>query len=93
MPPPAPTLAGGHGRPWPKGSGILTKRGDQDLGLLAEGRSNEQIVERLCSSRHTAKHFHLSTSLPSSASAAVPRAAAHAVRHFDTKDTNDSFLS
>ncbi|MGH2499293.1 MAG: response regulator transcription factor, partial [Candidatus Limnocylindria bacterium] len=43
-------------RSGPKGAGVLTKRETEVLALLAEGRSNKAIAERLFLSPKTVEH-------------------------------------
>ncbi len=50
------SLGAGAGRMWPRGATSLTRREDEVLGLLAEGRSNAEIARRLVISPRTAEH-------------------------------------
>ncbi len=50
------SLGAGAGRTWPRGATSLTRREDEVLGLLAEGRSNAEIARRLVISTRTAEH-------------------------------------
>ncbi len=66
-------------RSWPKRTGMLTKRENEVVGLLAEGLSNEQIAERLYISRRTAEH-HVSNILSKLGLASRAEVVAYAVR-------------
>jgi len=73
------TLGQRSGRAWPKRYGALTKRETEVLSLLAAGRSNAQIAERLYISQRTAEH-HVASILAKLGLRSRAEAAAYAVR-------------
>jgi DNA-binding NarL/FixJ family response regulator len=70
---------GAAGRAWPKRHGALTKRETEVLWLLAAGRSNAEIAERLYISRRTAEH-HVASILSKLGLRSRAEAAAYAAR-------------
>jgi DNA-binding CsgD family transcriptional regulator len=70
---------GTGGRVWPRHHGALTTRETEVLSLLAAGRSNAEIAERLCISRRTAEH-HVAHILSKLDLRSRAEAAAYAVR-------------
>ena len=70
---------GTGGRAWPRHYGALTKRETEVLALLAAGRSNAEIAQRLSISRRTAEH-HVAHILAKLDLHSRAEAAAYAVR-------------
>jgi DNA-binding CsgD family transcriptional regulator len=70
---------GATGRAWPKRYGELTKRESEVLSLLAAGRSNAEISDRLYISRRTAEN-HVAHILSKLGLRSRAEAAAYAVR-------------
>jgi DNA-binding CsgD family transcriptional regulator len=70
---------GASGRSWPQRYGALTKRETEVLSLLAAGRSNAEIAERLYISRRTAEH-HVASILSKLGLRRRAEAAAYAAR-------------
>ena len=73
------SLGAGAGRTWPRGATSLTRREDEVLGLLAEGRSNAEIARRLVISTRTAEH-HVASILSKLDLRSRSEAVAYAVR-------------
>jgi DNA-binding CsgD family transcriptional regulator len=71
---------GDRRRAWPRGSGTLSARETEVLGLLAEGLSNDAIAERLFISPRTAEH-HVGNILAKLGLRNRAEAAAYGVRH------------
>jgi DNA-binding NarL/FixJ family response regulator len=71
---------GDHRRSAPRGTGRLTLRETEVLGLLTEGLSNGAIAERLCISPRTAEH-HVGSILGKLGLRSRAEAAAYGVRH------------
>lgn len=72
-------LGGGPGRSWSRTAGALTKRETEVLGLLAEGRSNQEIARMLYISPRTVED-HVSNILAKLGVDNRTEAAAHAIR-------------
>ena len=73
------TLGQATGRAWPKRHGPLTKRETEVLSLIAAGRSNAEIAQRLYISRRTAEH-HVANILGKLGLRSRTEAAAYAIR-------------
>lgn len=71
---------GDHHRAAPRTPGSLSKREDEVLRELCEGRTNEQIAERLFISKRTVEH-HVSSILEKLGASSRAEAVAHALRH------------
>ncbi len=83
-PPPSSAPSGSSARPGPKVVGMLTRREQEVLRLLAAGLSNPEIAERLHVSRKTASH-HVSNILAKLGLRNRAEAAAHAVAMLGTR--------
>ncbi len=69
-------------RTGPRGVGVLTKREQEVLGLLAQGLSNQELAERLFLTRKTVEH-HVRSVLRKLGLRSRAEAAAYAVRELE----------
>jgi DNA-binding CsgD family transcriptional regulator len=77
-------LGDSTGRAWPRGAASLTRRESEVFDLLAEGRSNAQIAERLVISTRTVEH-HVASILSKLGLRSRSEAAAYRVRQGSMK--------